>query len=131
MKTLTLHPTPELGQALADLLTRLGAAAQANGDWLLNCGSISETLLIVVLPAENDAALTAAVGSAVAQGQRVVGIWTPGLSGDLPQSLTDYGGAAVAWSVAALHGVICGEASVWEDAGGRARAGQSPKRNVC
>lgn len=131
MKTLALHPTPDQGQALADLLTRLGAAAQSNGDWLLNCGSISETVLIVVLPARNDAALTAAIGAAVAQGQRVIGVWAPGLSGDLPQSLADYGGAAVAWSAAALHGVICGEASVWEDAGGGERAGQSPKRNVC
>lgn len=131
MKTLTLHVAPDHSQTLGDLLTSLGATTQANGDWLLNCGSISETILIVVLPAWNEAALIAAVGAAVTQGQRVIGVWVPGQSGDLPQSLADYGGAAVGWSAAALHGVICSEASVWEDAGGGERAGQSPKRNVC
>ncbi|WP_312127463.1 hypothetical protein [Brevundimonas sp.] len=131
MKTLTLHTSPDHSQSLGELLTRLGAVAQANGDWLLNCGSFSETVLIVVLPVANDAALTTAIGVAVAQGQRVIGVWSQGLSGDLPQSLADYGAAAVGWSEAALRAVICGETALWEDAGGGARAGQFPKRNVC
>lgn len=131
MKTLKLHSGADHERALAGLLNALGAQETESGAWLLDCGQVSETVLIVVLRGVEDASLPAAVGAAVTSGQRVIGVWVPGTQGDLPQPLAEYGAGAVGWSVDDLRRVICGELPVWQDAGGETREGQSPKRNVC
>ena len=131
MKTLKLHSDAGQHLALVGLLNGLGAQEAAGDTWLLDCGQISETILIVVLDGVDDATLPAAVGEAVASGQRVIGLWTSGAQGELPKPLAEYGAGTVGWSVDDLRRVLCGESPVWQDAGGETREGQSPKRNVC
>jgi len=131
MKTLACMTNSAHASALDSLLASLGAVRGAGGDWLLDCGQISETVILVVLPAASEADLKKTVSTAALSGQRIVGVWAPGAATELPAALEDYGGSAVSWSTETLRAVICEEQVVWQDPGGGERAQQSPKRNEC
>lgn len=131
MKTLACMTKSAHAPALDALLASLGAVRGAGGDWLLDCGQTSETVIIVVLPAASEADLETTVSTAALTGRRVVGLWPPGAPTELPAALRDYGGSAVIWSAEALRAVICEEQVVWQDPGGGERAPQNPKRNEC
>ena len=130
MKTLRPFASPP-DIDLPSLLDAAGAKPTASGDWLLDCGEFSETILIVSLPGADLEALKTEVEKAVAAGTRVVGIWKPGQDGQLPAALADYGAAVISWSADQVRKVICDGAPVWKDPGGGDRPAQKPKRNVC
>lgn len=117
--------------ALARLLEEAGAVRLRGGRWLLNCGEISEEVVLVVLP-DDAADLDARIREAISAGQRVIGIWRAGSEdAPLPQVMAEYGGAAIGWSADLLRRTICEEAANWEDASGQGRGDQGTKRNVC
>lgn len=93
-----------------------------------------DVTLIVVLTPEcvADPDLENAVGEAVGNGGRAIGIWPPGATeGSVPAILDKIGSGTVVWDPEELSSVLTDDKTVWNTPAGEPRPATKTKRNKC
>jgi len=128
-------PSTTSSTGLAALLAAAGASQLSATQWVLGCaGGDGPPVLLVIISSDPAVApaLELAIRGAASRGDRVIGLWPPGATGDaLPGVLEDYGAALVVWQPTDLHAAICGDEAPWQDIGGGQRQPANIPRNRC
>lgn len=135
MTKVSIHVPLPSNLASADLdalLVAAGLTKVSEAVWSIECPEgDGAPVLLVILPSPDNSEddLEQVVRSAVARGDRVVGVRFSHPT-TVPNSLEEYGAAVTGWSSAEVRTAVCGEPE-WRDADGGTRADADLKRNRC